>query len=217
MSVLNLNQESRKKGIVSTAFRFTHEAWRPLRSKAAKKLCIANVELSFVLRAFREALAMKLRQSPNEPPLGSTEGDAPSASAFASTSNSRGERSTRRRRRRGSPMLFCWNTYRRRSTRAIRPATDPATHRFEQFGRAPFVVAIASVSPPGGPYRWRRRKGASPVCLSLKLRESTNPNRRFAVGRVLKNVSIWLRPTAAPRSPCLCGKFLSSKAACTKD
>ncbi|MAG94916.1 MAG: hypothetical protein CMJ48_14405 [Planctomycetaceae bacterium] len=36
-----------------------------------------------------------------------------------------------------------------------RPAhsADPATHRPEQLRRAPFVVAIASVSPPGGPHR----------------------------------------------------------------
>ena len=65
--------------------------------------------------------------------------------------SSRGERPMRRRR--GSPTL--------------RFAADPATHRFEQSRRAPFVVAIASVSPPGGPYRWRWRKGASPVCLRL--------------------------------------------------
>ncbi|MAG93960.1 MAG: hypothetical protein CMJ48_09450 [Planctomycetaceae bacterium] len=42
-----------------------------------------------------------------------------------------------------------------RSFRVVRSAVDPATHRFEQSRRAPFVVAIASVAPPGGPYRWR--------------------------------------------------------------
>ena len=96
------------------------------------RLCTTIVQLSFFLREFRDAVVLKLRQLSNQPPLGSTEGTAPSAFAFASTSNSGGERPMRRRRRRGSPALCCWKTHLRRSTRAIRFASDPATHRLEQ-------------------------------------------------------------------------------------
>ena len=52
----------------------------------------------------------KSQRDDRDAPLGSTEGDAPSASAFASTLNSQGEGPMRRRRRRGSPTLFCWMT-----------------------------------------------------------------------------------------------------------
>ena len=62
--------------------------------------------------------------------------------------------SLRSARQKGSPTLSCSKNLPHPSFTTIRHVGDPATHRPEQSRRAPFVVAIASVLPPGGPYRW---------------------------------------------------------------